>query len=78
MNYQLGHLERLGYLAREPDPDDQRSKRIALTGRGRAVIPVIREAVAEVESDWARELGADRFAQVRDLLVELNERISSS
>ncbi len=78
VNYQLGHLERLGYLAREPDPDDQRSKRIALTGRGRAVIPVIREAVAEVESDWARELGADRFAQVRDLLVELNERISSS
>src|SRR3954447_14647146 len=78
VNYQLGHLERLGYLARKPDPDDQRSKRIALSERGKAVIPVVRDAVAEVEAAWARELGAERFAQIRDLLVELNERISSS
>jgi len=78
VNYQLGHLERLGYLVRHQDPDDQRSKRIALTERGYAAIPVIREAVADVESAWARELGPDRFAQIRELLVELNERISSA
>lgn len=30
----LGELERLGYLVREPDPDDRRSKRIVLTNRG--------------------------------------------
>jgi DNA-binding MarR family transcriptional regulator len=75
VNYQLGELERRGYLVREQDPDNQRSKRIALTERGYAVIPVIREAVGEVEAAWAHELGPDRFAQIRELLVELNERI---
>ena len=39
VNYQLGQLERLGYLVREPDPGDQRSKRIVLTERGYAVDP---------------------------------------
>jgi DNA-binding MarR family transcriptional regulator len=75
LNYQLGQLERLGYLERQPDPDDMRSKRIVLTQRGESMVPVIRAAVAEVETDWAQRLGTDRFSQLRDLLVELNELI---
>src|SRR4051794_25798542 len=47
LNYLLGELERLGYLERRPDPDDQRSRRLALTGRGASAIGVIREAVGE-------------------------------
>ena len=50
LNYLLGELERLGYLERRPDPDDLRSKRIALTPRGTAAIRVIRDAVGELES----------------------------
>src|SRR5215211_7975115 len=73
LNYLLGSLERLDYLERRPDPDDLRSKRLALTPRGTAAIGVIREAVGEVESAWAEQLGAKRFAQLRALLVELNE-----
>jgi DNA-binding MarR family transcriptional regulator len=72
LNYLLGELERLGYLERRPDQDDARSRRIALTERGWALVPVIRDAVADVERDWARALGAKRFAQLRTLLVELN------
>lgn len=72
LNYLLGGLERLGYLERRPDSDDQRSKRIVLTSRGIAAGGVIREAVAEVEVLWARQLGEDRFAELRQLLVELN------
>jgi hypothetical protein len=34
---------------------------------------VIREAVAEVEAAWAKQLGAKRFARLRSLLVELNQ-----
>jgi len=30
VNEVLGHLERRGYLVREPDPDDSRSRRIRL------------------------------------------------
>lgn len=73
LNYLLGQLERLGYLERRPDPDDLRSKRIALTRRGLAIIPVIRAAVAEVEAEWARRLGKKRFDQLRTLLQDLDE-----
>ncbi len=72
LNYLLGDLERLGYLRREPDPDDRRARRIALTDRGRALVPVIRSAVAQTERDWTAVLGEERFAQLRELLVELN------
>jgi DNA-binding MarR family transcriptional regulator len=73
LNYLLGELERLDYLERRPDPDDGRARRIALTDRGKALVPVIRDAVAEAEREWAAALGEKRFAQLRDLLVDLNE-----
>jgi DNA-binding MarR family transcriptional regulator len=72
LNYLLGQLERLGYLERRRDPDDHRSKRIAITPRGIAAGHVIREAVAEVEADWTHRLGPKRFAQLRTILLELN------
>ena len=75
LNYLLGQLERLGYLERQPDPDDLRSRRIALTPRGAAAVPVIRDAVAELEAEWARRLGAERFGRLRELLVDLNELV---
>jgi DNA-binding MarR family transcriptional regulator len=73
LNYLLGQLERLGYLERRPDPDDLRSKRVALTARGTSAITVIRDAVAEIEATWAQQLGPKRFAQLRNLLVDLNQ-----
>src|SRR5213083_1066504 len=73
LNYLLGELERLDYLDRQPDPDDLRSKRVALTPRGTAAISVIREAVGEIETTWAQQLGPKRFAQLRKLLLELNQ-----
>ena len=72
LNYLLRELERLGYLERRPDPEDRRSKRVALTDRGTSVVRVIREAVDEVETTWAQRLGPERFAQLRGLLVELS------
>src|SRR5438874_4971293 len=73
LNYLLGELERLDYLQRRPDPDDLRSKRVALTPRGTSAINVIREAVGEVETAWAQQLGAERFTQLRNLLIDLSQ-----
>ena len=73
LNYLLGELERLGYLVREPDPDDRRSKRVALTPRAVEAVRVIREAVAEMEAAWAGQIGAERFEELRGLLVEINQ-----
>src|SRR5438093_1738202 len=68
LNYLLGELERLGYLERRADPDDLRSKRIALTPRGIAAVGVIREAVGEVETAWAEQLGVERFPALPEFL----------
>jgi DNA-binding MarR family transcriptional regulator len=76
LNHQLGRLEQLGYLERRPDPDDMRSKRIVLTARAESAVPVLRNAVAEVEAEWAEQLGPERFGQLRELLVELNRSIA--
>src|SRR6266516_4722604 len=73
LNYLLGELERLDYLERRPDPDDLRSKRVALSPRGASAIGVIREAVGEVETTWAHRLGPKRLAQLRSLLLDLNQ-----
>lgn len=73
LNYLLGELERSGYLERRPDPDDLRSKRVALSPRGISAVGVIREAVGELEVEWAQQLGERRFEELRSLLRELNE-----
>jgi len=72
LNYLLGQLEQLGYLIRQDDHADQRSKRIHLTPRGHAAIKAIREIVLEVEAEWEQQLGPRQFAQLRDLLAQLH------
>lgn len=72
-NYLLGQLERLGYLERRPDAGDQRAKRIILTKRGQRVGYTMRDAVRDIERDWEAQLGQDRFAHLKALLVELTQ-----
>src|SRR4249919_3505213 len=67
LNYLLGDLERTGYLVRQPDPEDARSKRIALTPRGVSLGRTLRAAVVEIEREWVAELGPERFEQLREL-----------
>ena len=73
MNYLLGQLEGLGYVDRRHDPDDQRSKRVHLTTRGEALRAVIRHTVRTIEQELEAELGPSSYAQLRKLLVLLNE-----
>jgi DNA-binding MarR family transcriptional regulator len=73
LNHLLGQLERLGYLERRPDPDDLRSKRVTLTERGTSAVRVIREAVAEIETAWAEQLGKQRFTELRRLLLDVSQ-----
>jgi DNA-binding MarR family transcriptional regulator len=72
VNYLLRQLEELGYLTRAGDEQDQRSKRIELTERGYAAAKNIRRTVRQIEREWERELGPERFAELRELLTALN------
>lgn len=71
VNYVLGQVEELGYLERRSDPEDQRSRRIALTLRGRRAGAVMRQTIVDLEREWSEELGAERLAELKVLLADL-------
>jgi DNA-binding MarR family transcriptional regulator len=73
----VAHLERHGYVERIPDPADRRAKLVRVTQRGRQVIPIARQAIAEVEARWSEALGERDMKRLRGLLARLNERLGA-
>ncbi len=71
VNDLLGHLERQGYLVREPDPTDNRSRRIRLTDRGHEVEELVWRAAESAEGTVGELLGEDRFQELHRALVDL-------
>ena len=62
----VAELERKGYIERLPDPDDGRAKIIKLTERGREAYVTGRRLFAEVEREWAEQLGPDLVRGLRE------------
>lgn len=78
LNYLLGQMERLEYVKRRENAQIPGSKRIELTDRGVEAVHAMRAIVSEVETQWERDLGPERFAQLRQLLVELQASSAGS
>jgi DNA-binding MarR family transcriptional regulator len=74
MHELVGHLERHGYLHREPDPADSRALRVRLTDRGDELQRQLRAASARVHLRWLDGLGPERFAVLWAALGELGGR----
>lgn len=64
-------LVELGYAERVPDPADGRAKLIRLTGRGEEAQEFGFRILAEIEDRWAERYGADRIADLREILEEI-------
>jgi DNA-binding MarR family transcriptional regulator len=60
-----------GYVQRIPDPEDKRAKLICLTERGEEAQGTGFGLFAEVEKKWIERYGAERVAQMRELLEEI-------
>lgn len=71
VNELLGHLERRGYLVREPDPGDNRSRRIRLTARGHALQDTTWRAARDAERKAAAHIGDDQMTELRRILGDL-------
>ena len=71
MHELVGHLERCGYLRREPDPADARARLVRLTGRGREVEETAHAASARVHLAWRDRVGVARFDALWDALQEV-------
>lgn len=70
VNDLLRDLERRGYIRRDVDPADRRSRLIRLTAKGMKLEDTVRLAARDAERQLERELGQDRFRSFREALVE--------
>lgn len=73
MNQLLQSLERLGYIARQDAPEGGRARVVGLTKRGHAVWALMLELLVDVEEEWREALGEQRFAQLKEILLEVWE-----
>jgi DNA-binding MarR family transcriptional regulator len=64
-------LERLGYVTRVPDPLDGRAKIIQLTDRGLDAVIKGRRIFAEIERDWAEQIGPELMASFREAATRI-------
>jgi DNA-binding MarR family transcriptional regulator len=71
MNQLLRSLEGLGYIVRSDAPDEGGARIISFTKRGRAAYSKIHDILRDIEREWSAELGATRFAQLKELLCRV-------
>jgi DNA-binding MarR family transcriptional regulator len=69
----VDQLERAGLVERAPDPEDARARLIRFTKHGLQVVAVARKVERQVQREWRRHLGADRFNAMQEGLVALRE-----
>ncbi|HLO76109.1 MAG TPA: MarR family transcriptional regulator [Magnetospirillum sp.] len=68
MTNRVDQLERLGLVAREPNPDDRRSVLVALTPQGHAVVDKALRLHVDNERRLLSPLSPEQRAQLADLL----------
>ena len=64
-----------GYLDVRADPDDRRARLVFLTTQGVRTLRAVNARIARIEREWARVVGADRYAEFREVLAELVDHV---
>jgi DNA-binding MarR family transcriptional regulator len=71
LNHLLGQLEKLGYLQRRHEQPNGHAT-VHLTERGWLVVESNIATLRQLEADWQRQLGKQRFADLKAALKELS------
>jgi DNA-binding MarR family transcriptional regulator len=69
MSQLLAECERLGYITAVADGIDARARLIQFTADGRRLMDACRTAIAEVEAEFEATIGADKYADLKALLL---------
>ena len=72
---QIAALEQTGYVERRPSERDARAVIVIQTPRGRGLLENALEIVEELEAAYAEHLGHARFADLKESLSSLLDRI---
>jgi DNA-binding MarR family transcriptional regulator len=73
MNQLLGTLEDLGYVIRSAVPGERSARVVRFTKRGHAAYAKMEDVLRDIERELSRELGPQRFSQLKALLGALWE-----
>ena len=71
LNHLLGQLEKLGYLQRRREQANGHTA-VYFTERGWLVLELTIATMRQLEADWQRKLGKQRFADLKEALRKLN------
>ena len=71
LNHLLGQIEKLGYLQRRHEQPGGHAA-VYLTKRGWLVVESNVATMRQLEADWQRQLGKERFADLKAALKELS------
>jgi DNA-binding MarR family transcriptional regulator len=74
----VADLERRGYLRRESDAADGRTRRAALTARGEAAVDAGRRHRGAIEAELVERLGPRRVEDARRTLVDVVEALGGA
>lgn len=67
----IRHLARHGYVNVDPDPDDRRAKRVALTERGWQALDLGEQVIADYDTWLESAVGADQIISLRNTLQRI-------
>ncbi len=67
----VDYLESKSYVSRGVDPADRRIKVVRLTERGIAANRAARQSLEDIEAEWSRSLGEDRYRAFKVTLRDL-------
>lgn len=71
-------LENIGVLARAPDPDDARARRVVFTPLGRQGLLEGLQLLRDMETELARAIGNDSMAHLRQALLGILASMGSN
>lgn len=67
----VDYLQDLGYTESDRLPDDRRVRLVRRTAKGDQAVAFSRAAIGRVEEVWQAEIGAERYAALREALRDL-------
>ena len=65
-------LEATGHVAIRADATDRRVRLVIRTPLGDRMLKAVNARIRRIEREWARRVGADRYATFREVLEELS------
>lgn len=68
-------MEKLGYITRTPDPEDQRILRLRLTDKSREYLEHIREATEQIEERILKGMNIEEKLLFRRLLMQVRDNL---